>query len=118
MTTRATPRNWNNTYEQWTAAQALQSYLVHGGPPKILRNLAKYSECDVKGTLAKFDTNHNGLIEYTSGTLPGNDADSVAFQQYGTRGRRTARRRRSGTRAPRRPPRSTRCSATRPRPTR
>ena len=28
-------------------------------------NLAKYSECDVKGTLAKFDTNHNNLIEYT-----------------------------------------------------
>jgi hypothetical protein len=77
--------NWNNTYEQWTAAQALQSYEIHGGPPAVLRNLAKYSECDVKGTLAKFDTNHNNLIEYSSGTLPGNDADSVAFQQYGTR---------------------------------
>ena len=48
-------------------------------------NLAKYSECDVKGTLAKFDTNHNNLIEYSSGTLPGNDADSVAFKYYGTR---------------------------------
>src|SRR3954452_4878905 len=77
--------NWNNTYEQWTAQEAFQSYLVHGGPPKVLRNLAHYAECDVKGTLAKFDTNHDGLIEYSSGTLPGNDADSVAFQQYGTR---------------------------------
>ena len=77
--------NWNNTYEQWTAAQAWQSYLVHGGPPSIVANLAKYSECDVKGTLAKFDTNHDNLIEYSSGTLPGNDADSVAFKYYGTR---------------------------------
>ena len=77
--------NWNNTYEQWTADEAFESYKVHGGPRSILQNLAKYSECDVKGTLAKFDSNHNGTIEYTSGTLPGNDADSVAFQQYGTR---------------------------------
>jgi hypothetical protein len=35
--------------------------------------------------LAKFDTNHNDLIEYSSGTLPGNDADSVAFKFYGSR---------------------------------
>jgi hypothetical protein len=77
--------NWNNTYEQWTAAQAWQSYLVHGGPKSIVKNLAKYAECDVRGTLAKFDTNHNNLIEYSSGTLPGNDADSVAFKYYGTR---------------------------------
>ena len=77
--------NWNNTYEQWTANEAFEAYKVHGGPKSILKNLAKYSECDVKGTLAKFDTNHNGTIEYSAGTLPGNDADSVAFQQYGTR---------------------------------
>ena len=77
--------NWNNTYEQWTADEAFEAYKVHGGPKSILKNLAKYSECDVKGTLAKFDSNGNGTIEYTSGTLPGNDADSVAFQQYGTR---------------------------------
>jgi hypothetical protein len=77
--------NWNNTYEQWTAQQAWQSYLVHGGPPSVVSNLARYSECDVKGTLAKFDTNHNNLIEYSAGTLPGNDADSVAFKYYGTR---------------------------------
>jgi hypothetical protein len=77
--------NWNNTYEQWTAAQAWQSYLVHGGPKSIVAKLAKYAECDVKGTLAKFDTDHDNLIEYSSGTLPGNDADSVAFKYYGTR---------------------------------
>jgi hypothetical protein len=77
--------NWNNTYEQWTAAQAWQNYMVHGGPKAVVRNLAKYAECDVKGTLAKFDTNGNNLIEYSSGTLPGNDADSVAFKYYGTR---------------------------------
>ena len=56
------------------------------------QNLAQYAECDVKGTLAKFDTNDNNLIEYSSGTLPGNDADSVAFKYYGTARRRTAPR--------------------------
>jgi hypothetical protein len=77
--------NWNNTYEQWTGAQAWQSYLVHGGPKSIVENLARYAECDLKGMLAKFDTDHDNLIEYSSGTLPGNDADSVAFKYYGTR---------------------------------
>ncbi|MBO0773530.1 MAG: LamG domain-containing protein, partial [Actinobacteria bacterium] len=77
--------NWNNTYEQWTGTQAWQDYLIHGGPKSVVRLLAKYAECDLKGTLAKFDTNHNNLIEYSSGTLPGNDADSVAFKYYGTR---------------------------------
>ena len=77
--------NWNNTYEQWTGAQAWQSYLVHGGPRSVVAQLAQYAECDLKGTLAKFDTNGNNLIEYSSGTLPGNDADSVAFKYYGTR---------------------------------
>ncbi len=77
--------NWNNTYEQWTAQQAWRSYMVHGGPATIVSNLAKYAECDVKGTLAKFDSNGNNLIQYSSGTLPGNDADSVAFGFYGTR---------------------------------
>ena len=76
--------NWNNTYEQWTALQAWESYKVHGGPIEVLQNLARYSECDVKETLAKFDTNGDNLIEYPSGTLPGNDADSVAFKYYGT----------------------------------
>jgi hypothetical protein len=77
--------NWDNTYEQWTGAQAWQAYQVHGGPKSLVAQLAHYAECDLKGTLAKFDTNHNDLIEYSSGTLPGNDADSVAFKYYGTR---------------------------------
>jgi hypothetical protein len=77
--------NWNNTYEQWTGTQAWQDYLIHGGPKSVVKLLAKYAECDLRGTLAKFDTNHNNLIEYSSGTLPGNDADSVAFKYYGTR---------------------------------
>src|SRR5215472_2829429 len=76
--------NWNNTYEQWTGEQAWQAYLIHGGPKSVVRQLAHYAECDLKGTLAKFDTNHNNLIEYSSGTLPGNDADSAAFGYYGT----------------------------------
>lgn len=77
--------NWNNTYEQWTGTQAWQAYLIHGGPKSVVENLAHYAECDLKGTLAKFDTNGNDLIEYSAGTLPGNDADSVAFKYFGTR---------------------------------
>jgi hypothetical protein len=77
--------NWNNTYEQWTGTQAWQAYLIHGGPKSIVEKLAKYAECDLKGTLAKFDTNGDNLVEYSSGTLPGNDADSVAFKYFGTR---------------------------------
>jgi hypothetical protein len=77
--------NWNNPFEQWTAQEAWKSYLVHGGPPSIVANLAKYAECDVKGTLARFDTNHNNLVEYSGGTLVGNDADAVAFAFFGAR---------------------------------
>ncbi len=86
-TTRGnTAANWNNTYEQgYPAAAAWQDYEMHGGPPALVQNLAHYSECDIEGTLAKFDTNHNNLIEYSAGTLPGNDADSVSFSYYGTR---------------------------------
>ena len=77
--------NWNNPFEQWTAQEAWKSYLVHGGPTTIVNNLAKYAECDVKGTLARFDTNHNNLVEYSGGTLVGNDADAVAFAFFGAR---------------------------------
>jgi len=77
--------NWNNPFEQWTAQEAWKSYLVHGGPPSIVANLAKYAECDVKGTLARFDTNRNNLVEYSGGTLVGNDADAVAFAFFGAR---------------------------------
>jgi hypothetical protein len=77
--------NWNNPFEQWTGQEAWKSYLVHGGPTSIVANLAKYAECDVKGTLARFDTNHNNLIEYSGGTLVGNDADAVAFAFFGAR---------------------------------
>jgi hypothetical protein len=77
--------NWNNPFEQWTGQEAWNSYLVHGGPPSIVANLAKYTECDVKGTLARFDTNHNNLVEYSGGTLVGNDADAVAFAFFGAR---------------------------------
>ena len=55
--------NWSNTYEQWTGAQAWQAYQVHGGPKSVVAKLAHYAECDLKGTLAKFDTNHNDLID-------------------------------------------------------
>jgi hypothetical protein len=77
--------NWDNTYEQWTGTQAWQDYLIHGGPRSVVQLLAKYAECDLEGTLAKFDTNHDNLIEYSSGTLPGNDGDPAAFKYYGTR---------------------------------
>ena len=96
-------------------AGACQSYMVHGGPKSILQNLAKYSECDVKGTLAKFDTNHNGLIEYNVRHAARQRRRLGRLPAVRHARRRTARRPRSGTPAPRRPRRSTRCSATRPR---
>jgi hypothetical protein len=77
--------NWNNAFEQWTSQEMWKSYLVHGGPPSIVANIARYAECDVKGTLARFDTNRNNLIEYSGGTLVGNDADAVAFAFFGAR---------------------------------
>ena len=78
--------NWNNNIQQWIGAEAWQAYLVHGGERAILRNLAKYAECDVKGQLAKFDDNHNSLVEYASGFYTGNDSDAVALAFYNTPG--------------------------------
>ncbi len=77
--------NWNNSYEQWTGEQAWQDYQIHGGPLSVVAQIAHYSECDLLGTLAKYDSNYNNLIEYAAGTMPGNDADSVAFKFYGSR---------------------------------
>ena len=77
--------NWNNAFEQWTSQEMWKSYLVQGGPPAVVANIAKYTECDVKATLARFDTNHNNLVEYSGGTLVGNDADAVAFAFFGAR---------------------------------
>ena len=74
--------NWNNTYEQYIAREAWQAYKVHGGNQAILENFAKYAECDIKGQLAKYDTNNNGLIAYDWGALTGNDADAVALAFY------------------------------------
>ena len=74
--------NWNNTYEQYIAREAWEAYKVHGGNRAILENFAKYAECDIKGQLAKYDTNDNGLIAYDWGALTGNDADAVALAFY------------------------------------
>ncbi len=74
--------NWNNTYEQYIAREAWEAYKVHGGNKAILENFASYAECDIKGQLAKYDTNNNGLIAYDWGALTGNDADAVALAFY------------------------------------
>ncbi|MBB5874032.1 hypothetical protein F4553_007466 [Allocatelliglobosispora scoriae] len=73
------PENWSNSYTQYIAEAAWKSYQLHGGQPAIAANLAKYAEGDVKGQLAFYDTNNNGLIEYDWGALTGNDADAVSF---------------------------------------
>jgi len=80
------PANWNNSYAQYIGDSAWQTYEVHGGQPKILNNLAHYAEQDVKGQLARFDTNHNFVINYDWGSLTGNDADGNAFHYYEKRG--------------------------------
>jgi hypothetical protein len=81
--------HWSNTYEQYIAREAWNSYKVHGGQRAIVRNLARYAECDVKGQLAKYDSNHNFLIAYAQGFLTGNDADAVALAFYGGAQERT-----------------------------
>ena len=72
--------SWGNTYEQYIGREGWNSYKVHGGDKKILRNFAHYVECDVKGQLAKYDSDDNFLMEYTVGFLTGNDADAVSFR--------------------------------------
>jgi len=78
--------NWNNNLEQYLGSEAWQSYLIHGGEPGVLRNLAHYIECDVRGELAKFDVNHNDLMEWASGFYTGNDSDAVALVYFNTPG--------------------------------
>jgi len=73
------PENWSNSYTQYIAEAAWRSYEIHGGQPPIVANLARYAEGDVKGQLAFYDHDGNGLIEYDQGFLTGNDADAVSF---------------------------------------
>ncbi|MFC8848286.1 MULTISPECIES: discoidin domain-containing protein [unclassified Micromonospora] len=73
------PENWSNSYTQYIAEAAWRSYQIHGGQPVIAGNLARYAEGDVKGQLATYDTNNNGVIEYDWGAMTGNDADAVSF---------------------------------------
>ncbi|MET8990650.1 Ig-like domain-containing protein [Nonomuraea wenchangensis] len=76
------PENWSNSYTQYISAAALESYQIHGGQPAILRNLARYAEKDVRGQLAAYDSNGNGVIEYDWEAMTGNDADAVSFHYY------------------------------------
>ncbi|KXK61578.1 hypothetical protein AWW66_13005 [Micromonospora rosaria] len=73
------PENWSNSYTQYIAEAAWRSYQIHGGQPVIAGHLARYAEGDVKGQLATYDTNNNGVIEYDWGAMTGNDADAVSF---------------------------------------
>jgi hypothetical protein len=73
------PENWSNSYTQYIAEAAWRSYQIHGGQRPVVANLARYAEGDVKGQLAFYDHDGNGLIEYDWGALTGNDADAVSF---------------------------------------
>jgi hypothetical protein len=73
------PENWSNSYTQYIAEAAWRSYEIHGGQRPVVENLARYAEGDVKGQLAFYDHDDNGLIEYDWGALTGNDADAVSF---------------------------------------
>ena len=69
--------------EGWNAIK------VHGADPEVIANFAHYAECDVKGQLAKYDSNDNNLIEYNVGFLTGNDADTPTFHWAQYRGQPT-----------------------------
>ena len=71
--------SWGNTYEQYIAREGWNAIKVHGADPEVIANFAHYAECDVKGQLAKYDSNDNNLIEYNVGFLTGNDADTPTF---------------------------------------
>jgi PKD repeat protein len=71
--------SWGNTYEQYIAREAWNSYKVHGGDDALVRNFAYYAECDIRGQLDKYDTQGNHLIEYPHGFLTGNDFDATPF---------------------------------------
>ena len=72
--------SWGNTYEQYIGREGWNAFKVHGGDHGIIRNFARYVECDVKGQLRKYDSDGNYLVEYTVGFLTGNDADAVPFR--------------------------------------
>ena len=73
------PVNWSSSYANFISAAAWRSYQQHGGNPSIAGKLAQYAAADAKGQLASFDTNDNGLIEYTNPAMTGNDLDAVSF---------------------------------------
>lgn len=73
------PQNWSMNHTQFISEQAWQSYQLHGGPEGLAQNLAKYSSGDVKGTLEKYDSNDNGVVEISSNAWTGNDGDAVSF---------------------------------------
>ncbi|KQS66702.1 Ig-like domain-containing protein [Modestobacter sp. Leaf380] len=77
------PVNWNANYSNYIAESAWESYQVHGGDSSIAEQIADYARDDVTGQLARFDSNDNGLIEYTSPAWPGNDTDAVSFSWRG-----------------------------------
>lgn len=73
------PENWSNSYAQYLSAAAWRAYQVHGGPPAIAGQLARYASQDVEALLRAYDRNGNGLIEYDWAAMTGNDADAVSF---------------------------------------
>ena len=81
--------SWGNTYEQYIAREGWNAIKVHGADPEVIANFAHYAECDVKGQLAKYDSNDNNLIEYNVGFLTGNDADTPTFHWAQFRGQPT-----------------------------
>ncbi|WP_182049561.1 Ig-like domain-containing protein [Changpingibacter yushuensis] len=73
------PANWSNSYTQYITEAAWRAYEMHGAPGEVGETLARHSEHDVTGLLDAYDSNDNGLIEYSWGAMTGNDADAVSF---------------------------------------
>ncbi|QNH17421.1 carbohydrate-binding protein [Xanthomonas sp. SS] len=73
------PENWSNSYAQYLSAAAWRAYQLHGGPPAVAAQLARYASADVDALLRAYDRNNNGLIEYDWAAMTGNDADAVSF---------------------------------------
>lgn len=75
------PANWSNSYTQYISDAAWRSYQLHGGPSPIAESLGTYASNDVNGLLDAYDTDKDGLIDYSWASMTGNDADAVSFDE-------------------------------------
>ena len=84
--------NWNNPTSSGPPRRRGRATWCTGADRRSCANLAKYAECDIKGTLAQFDTNGNSLVEYSGGHAGRQRCRRGGFRVLRQPGRRTGPR--------------------------